>query len=213
MGYDVHITRAEDWAMNEGHEITAREWHELIRRDADLRLAGYNGPHFVIWNAHPLDNEAWLDLVRGNITTKAPDEPLLRKMLEIAQQLNANVQGDDGELYTGADIGAPPPNVPFHSSGPGLALIFSLAGFLGTILVIPVSAWVEKHYPTGRPRPASVAIPFTIIFGASVLALLAGGALAAGSVLSRQHRSNWGWISLLLVAGGVLILYLIQRAT
>src|SRR5438034_10386112 len=27
MGYDVHITRAENWADNEGHEIQPSEWH------------------------------------------------------------------------------------------------------------------------------------------------------------------------------------------
>ena len=97
MGYDVHITRAENWVENEGHKIEESEWHALIESDPELRLAGYNGPHFAIWNAHPEEDEAWLDWFDGNLFTKNPDEHLLAKMLQIADRLGANVQGDDGE--------------------------------------------------------------------------------------------------------------------
>ena len=33
-------------------------------------------------------------------STKNPDAPTIRKMLQIASALNAKVQGDDGEFYT-----------------------------------------------------------------------------------------------------------------
>src|SRR5260221_14273274 len=38
MGYDLHITRAEFHATNEGHEITAEEWLRYVQSDPELRL-------------------------------------------------------------------------------------------------------------------------------------------------------------------------------
>ena len=54
MGYEVHITRADDWASNEGSAIEPSEWLDLIDRDTSLRLAGYNGPYFAIWDGEPI---------------------------------------------------------------------------------------------------------------------------------------------------------------
>ena len=97
MGYNLYITRAEDWVESEGHEITISEWLALIKLDPDLRLAGDgNGPQFTVWDGHPDDDESWLDWNEGNITTKNPDDALIAKMVEIAAKLDARVQGDDG---------------------------------------------------------------------------------------------------------------------
>ena len=40
-----------------------------------------------------------LDWFQGEIFTKNPDQILIDKMVKIAHNLNAVVQGDDGELY------------------------------------------------------------------------------------------------------------------
>jgi hypothetical protein len=32
MGYDIHITRAEHWAENEGREISAEEWLAYVEK-------------------------------------------------------------------------------------------------------------------------------------------------------------------------------------
>src|SRR5262249_40167098 len=118
MGYDLHITRAETWFENEGHETQWSEWHALIEDDPELRLAGYNGPHFALWSGHSEDDEAWLDWSVGNTFTKNPDEHLLAKMLQIADRLGANLQGDDGEPYTEPRLSAHEPKASVFSNGP-----------------------------------------------------------------------------------------------
>ncbi len=103
MGYDLHITRAKNWFENEGCEISVEEWLALIRSDAELKLAGYNGEYFALWSGKSKYEDPWLDWCDGNIYTKNPDGPIIGKMLEIAKRLKAKVQGDDGEVYFGPD--------------------------------------------------------------------------------------------------------------
>jgi len=37
MGYDLHITRRDDWS-DQGHDITSDEWLKLIAADPELTL-------------------------------------------------------------------------------------------------------------------------------------------------------------------------------
>ena len=104
MGYDLHITRAEHWSDDGGGGITADEWRAVIERDPELRLAGYNGPLFAVWTGPSRYEEPWLDWSTGNIMSKNPDGPLIRKMIAIATLLGAKVQGDDGEVYTETEM-------------------------------------------------------------------------------------------------------------
>lgn len=99
MGYDVHITRAVDWANNKGHEITCDEWQEHFRADPELVPDPENGPNSVFWGGHPSKKDAWLDWSMGNVYTTNPDRQLLEKMLQIAKDLEALVQGDDKVVY------------------------------------------------------------------------------------------------------------------
>jgi len=99
MGYDFHVTRAEHWSGNEGQEILAEEWLDVIKSDPELVPAPENGQYFVIWRGTTKYPETWFNWVGGNITTKNPDKATLRKMLEIATRFNGHVQGDEGEIY------------------------------------------------------------------------------------------------------------------
>src|SRR5262245_49469907 len=101
MGYDLHITRADNWADNDGAQISAEEWLAIVRNDPELTLLPENGPCFTHWSGPSRLAEPWLDWSEGNVYTKYPDSALLRKMANLATQLGARVQGDDGEFYTG----------------------------------------------------------------------------------------------------------------
>jgi hypothetical protein len=94
MGYDFHITRRDDWADEGGPEISSEEWLKLVEADPRLRLEPRNGAYFALFG-----KEAWFDWTDGQVFAKNPDQATLRKMLEIADQLGAKVQGDDGEFY------------------------------------------------------------------------------------------------------------------
>jgi hypothetical protein len=92
MGYDFHITRRDDW-YDEGADISADEWLKYVESDPELSIDESNGKYFAIWK------EDWLDWRRGEIYTKNPRKNLVEKMIQIANRLNAKVQGDEGEVY------------------------------------------------------------------------------------------------------------------
>ncbi len=118
MSYQVYITRGSFWAENEGKEIAAEEWLELIRADPELRHDPRNGRCFAVSNDAETASEFWLDWSEGNIFAASPNHAAQRKMLEIAGQLAAIVQGDDGEIYATIDD-FPEPAVPQHATSSG----------------------------------------------------------------------------------------------
>src|SRR5258708_1398062 len=109
MGYDIHITRKEDWSDDHGPEISLEEWLGGVRADPEMRLDGYaetrvdggtlriESAGLAVWTAWSHDGEgggmAWFDVSNGNIIVKNPDEEILGKMWVLAQILSANVQG------------------------------------------------------------------------------------------------------------------------
>lgn len=99
MGYDLHITRAENWTENEDQWITSDEWLSVVESDRELTLNTINGPFFTDWSVESRYESPWFDWSEGNIFTKNPDKKIIEKMLQLADRLNAQVQGDDGEIY------------------------------------------------------------------------------------------------------------------
>ena len=116
MGYELHITRRENWADTETSNISLTEWLAYVSHNKELELTNsyeieigsetqfQNRPGYCEWNAHPVHNELnarpWFSYWEGIIDTKNPDAPTIRKMMQIASALNAKVQGDEGEIYT-----------------------------------------------------------------------------------------------------------------
>jgi len=117
MGYELHITRKEDWSdKDESNEIELTEWVDYVKSDKEMRLEGYaeaktgNGEKVryendgvAVWTSYSKNglggNYAWFDFGSGNVTVKNPDQEIINKMIDIAGQLKAKVQGDDGEAY------------------------------------------------------------------------------------------------------------------
>jgi len=140
MGYDVHITRAAEWSDSEATPITLDEWLAYVASDPEMRLDGFaeartpngvviriEGKGMSVWTAWPGegrgDGHAWMDHHGGRIVVKNPDPTILRKMCSIAEQLGAQVQGDEGETYPDSmdpahaaedpDFESPPPKSPW----------------------------------------------------------------------------------------------------
>lgn len=129
MGYDVHITRRENW-FDASPDISIEEWMAVVDGDADLRLDGFaeaatpardqiriENEGLCVWTAysrHGINgNMAWLWHSHGNVMAKNPDVEIRRKMWTIAEELGAGVQGDEGEWY------GPDGEMLRHSSGQG----------------------------------------------------------------------------------------------
>ncbi len=102
MGYDLHITRAEDWTQNLSWQISSNEWLSIIQEDPELVPDPHNGEFAVIWKSAPRSEKGWFDWYQGNVFTTSPDRETVEKMLELANRLEAKVVGDNGELYTSA---------------------------------------------------------------------------------------------------------------
>ena len=101
MGWEVHMTRADDWSDSAQRPITADEWLAVVAADPELEIDKANGPYFTVWSgpcSYP--DGGWFDWANGRVSTKHPDRTILGKMLQLAARLGARVQGDDGEEYT-----------------------------------------------------------------------------------------------------------------
>src|SRR4051812_21174805 len=98
MGYDLHITRRVDWWDFDGPAITLEEWGAYVKGDAEVQPDPDNGPTDFLYAAHP--KEPWpLWWYRGEVYAKNPDEATVRKLVGIAEKLEARVLGDDGETH------------------------------------------------------------------------------------------------------------------
>lgn len=201
MGYEVHITRADDWASNEDCAIGPSEWLDLVEQDQSLRLAGYNGPFFALWDGDPDEPESWLDLVDGNITAKNPGEPLLQKMLEIAKRLDARVQGDDGELYDGATSTTRAPAPSLRDNPSLLSLFLSLVALAMLVIVIPLDSFIRQDYPVGTPIPLGWALLLVGPGIVGVLSWLVSTIFATAALAFRQPALRYAAIALVINCG------------
>jgi hypothetical protein len=117
MGYDIHITRQENWYDDDiSKQISLTEWKQYIESDSEMRLDNFaeatlqsgdkirlENEGLAVWKNYTGDNvhsnHAWFDFRNGNITVKNPDDEIMKKMLNIAEKLEARMQGDEGEIY------------------------------------------------------------------------------------------------------------------
>lgn len=122
MGYDLYITRKQDWSDTDGHDITLDDWMGVIAVDRSLQVdpqraaavdprvaSGAKEPSHAVWLDWPErragTDEAWIWLERGNLVATDPDQRVRQKMFLIAVQLDARLMGEDGEVYD--SIGEP----------------------------------------------------------------------------------------------------------
>jgi hypothetical protein len=123
MGYDLHVTRRENWFDEEDSlKISLDKWIQILKEDSEMRLDGFaeamlsegnifrtESDGLAVWlkySGNGIDgNYAWFSYSDGNIVCKNPDDEIIIKMLEISERLNAKVQGDECEIYTRSSDG------------------------------------------------------------------------------------------------------------
>lgn len=117
MGYEVFITRNPFGREEKQPAITLTEWLDYVKQDDELRLDEtaeivppdgtkicMPGNGLCVWVGWPKHDDSsgarvYFDFRRGRICSKGGDETVLKKLLAVANALNAVVQGDEGELY------------------------------------------------------------------------------------------------------------------
>jgi hypothetical protein len=109
MGYDVHITRKDNWFDDEkAREISLKEWNDYVSSDPDFRVDNFaqvdlpegqtlriEKEGICVWTKYSREgenqNHAWFMHSQGNITVKNPDQEIINKMVQVALKLNAKV--------------------------------------------------------------------------------------------------------------------------
>lgn len=118
MGYSLYITRREHWYEEGGPEIALPEWQRIVESDESLAWEPALGDHVAVWTTTTLDDPPWLGWDQGQIESKYPDTQFIRKLFELASQLDARVVGDDGEQYGSDGVAvAAPRKVEVRSTG------------------------------------------------------------------------------------------------
>lgn len=104
VGYDLHITRAEDWAEAADTPIAFAEWTTYAQSDARLSASGtialrnhdpHEQPVYVLSHA---DGPS-IHWYQGDLVVTGASDADVEQLRPIADALDARVQGDDGEFY------------------------------------------------------------------------------------------------------------------
>jgi hypothetical protein len=109
VGYDLHITRKQNW-FDASPVIDLSEWLEYVAGDPELQHDAFAeavsadssvlrvaSPGICVWK---IDSAAvWFMWSTGDIVVKDASLEVRQKMWRIARSLQAKVQGDEGEYY------------------------------------------------------------------------------------------------------------------
>ena len=108
MSYDIHITFGRDWSDFSEQEtacIPREQWLALIDEDPELSIDDQNpqdasGRIYTIWNPPGGPHDFyWIMWSPEDISARHMGPDHCRKMVQIAHQFGAIVQGDAGEVY------------------------------------------------------------------------------------------------------------------
>lgn len=113
MGYEIHITRKNNWLDNDSqNDISLEQWNEYVESDDEMTLEKFaetvspNGDviriekeGLSVWSGHTNSYKVWFNWFGGEISVKNPDDEIVNKMIKIAKRLDAKVLGDEGETY------------------------------------------------------------------------------------------------------------------
>jgi len=111
MGYNLCITRKDEWFDEHGEEIELEEWLAVIDADEELKPDAENiatDPSVAIWLAQGGTPRMWFWMSEGDIVGKNPNPEALAKMHEISVALGARLMGEECEHYDAAGNASQP---------------------------------------------------------------------------------------------------------
>ena len=107
MGYEVNIQRED-----ENNRISIKEWLNYIDSDSEFkRIEEFSAdlgndeiltvptPNGGLWKSNKGEVPFTFSEKYGEITVKNPEQWIIEKMISIAENLNAQVLGEEGEKY------------------------------------------------------------------------------------------------------------------
>ncbi|MBY8873275.1 hypothetical protein K7640_15680 [Micromonospora sp. PLK6-60] len=105
MGYELHISRAEEYYDSEEHPVALDEWLSYAESNSTLRVGGWLGwdeDRQPIYEYTCADGSVVsLTWFEGAIEIKGHfDGDAYREFGALAEDLRGNLQGDEGERYT-----------------------------------------------------------------------------------------------------------------
>ena len=106
MPYDLHVVRTSNWLEAATNPIRREDVDLLVQSDSELewsssdyvemkQVGGISRFYMIAWNGRSCF--LWH---QDQITCATSDEREIEKLVGIAQKLEANVVGDDGEQYS-----------------------------------------------------------------------------------------------------------------
>jgi hypothetical protein len=66
---------------------------------APISVGGRRPPSFLIWTGDPAIGQIWFMWSNGQVEIKNPPESAIAKAMKLAQQLDARVVGENGEIF------------------------------------------------------------------------------------------------------------------
>ena len=87
-------------------QVSIEEWNAFIEADPDLRRPEPGHPNYsetlVLLPSDASSPDDWQSLswTTGSISSAYPQQPTLKKMVQIARHFNAVVMSDDGDIWT-----------------------------------------------------------------------------------------------------------------
>ena len=98
-GYDLHITKKDFWADENGPCISHEEWNNYVKTDNQIQSDDRNSIDDFLVSLELEQFPLRYNLDLCEIYTKNPSENAINKLIETSEVLGARVQGDDGENY------------------------------------------------------------------------------------------------------------------
>ena len=98
-GYDLHITKKDFWADENGPCISREEWNNYVKTDSQIQRDDKNSTDDFLVSLELEQFPIWYNPDLCEIYTKNPSENAINKLIKISEVLGARVQGDDSESY------------------------------------------------------------------------------------------------------------------
>ncbi|MGJ8610652.1 MAG: hypothetical protein ACSHWY_06135 [Octadecabacter sp.] len=112
MGYNLYVTRKDEWFDEHGEEIELEEWTAAVASDPGLEMRAEafvdvgdgkqliaSDPTMAVWLDEAGNPQMWFHMFEGNIIGKNPRPPVIAKMHDLSVTLQARLMGEEGEVY------------------------------------------------------------------------------------------------------------------